>query len=71
MFEFINMVLLDLVILWHYWRAGNKKQNDAAKILTNVHRKARAKIVDDKAADEEERQTFMRLHEHHEQMADQ
>ena len=46
MLEFICLVLLDLVILWHYWKAGSKKQTDAAKILTNVHRKARARIID-------------------------
>ena len=38
---FINMILLDLIILWHYWRAGNNKQNHIATKLAETNRRAR------------------------------
>ena len=71
MCEFICLVLLDLVILWHYWKAGSKKQTDAAKILTNVHRKARARIIDEQIEEEEDRRAFMLKQQYNEFAADE
>lgn len=70
LFQLINMVLLDFVILAHYWRAGKKKEVDVATSLTMAFSKERNKrenLVED---DDAERMRAVNRMHHYKEMAD-
>ena len=67
-FELANRFCLDLVILAHYWNAGDKIRNTMAKKLTNSL--SRTRLRNSKMLEENERLQAIRRHEEYKRLAD-
>ena len=64
--QFFNMVCLDAVILFHFYKAGDKARSKLAQELTQSIARARPHL----ALEISERQQAEKLHKHYQQMAE-
>lgn len=71
---FFNNFCLDLIILVHYWRAGDKLRSEVARNLTDSYRRTKSSLrklyeeIDSEEA--EERRKASKRHTHYCELAD-